>query len=178
MLLKEEEKNIITGLLGTIAVHLLVLIIFLIARLDKVRDHHQEPIVIEFDDQMMKDLQQMLEAKKAQESKINPLSQKEARNIAVNTANQIEEKISTEKYIEDLKEELNIDELNQQLDRSLNDPVLEEEIQKPKKETPKKKNYYKGPTRISFDLTGRSDRDIYIPVYKCLNIDRPYLLYG
>ena len=52
MLLQEEEKNRLTGVLGTLAVHLLVLIVFLIARLDKVRDIHQEPIVIEFDEQL------------------------------------------------------------------------------------------------------------------------------
>ncbi len=167
MLLKEEEKNIITGLLGTISLHLLVLIIFLLARLDKVHDVHRETIVIEFDEQTYKTLEQLIQENKADNSEVKPLSQEAIKNIAVNTANQLNEKISTEKYIEQLKEELNIDELNAQNNKSLGqEPIVQSEKPLPVKRE-QKPMYYKGPTRINFFLVGRTGRYIHIPVYKC-----------
>ncbi len=168
MLLKEEEKNIITGLLGTVSVHLLILIIFLLARLDKVRDVYQEPIVIEFDDQTYKTLEQLMKENKSKNSEIQPLSQQAIKNIAVNTANQLEQKISTEKYIEQLKDELDIKDLNQQQNRPLGDePIIQSEKPDKKNQETAKSKYYKGPTRINFYLKGRTERYINIPVYKC-----------
>ena len=165
MLLKEEEKNILTGIVGTIGVHLLILIAFLIIRLDKVRDVHKEPIVIEFDEEMYKTLEQLMQEEKLQKSDVKSLSQKDIKNIAVNTENQLQKDISTEKYIEQLKEELDIDELNQQHDRSIDEPIIASE----KNKTPEKKEdkKYSGPTRIEYSLKGRTDRFIHIPVYKC-----------
>lgn len=165
MHLKEEEKNILTGILGTIGVHLLVLIIFLIARIEKVHDVHQEPIVIEFDEELYKTLEQMVKESQPQDAKEQNLSQKEIKNIAVNTAEQLEKQISTEKYIEDLKKELDINEIDQKLDRSTgNEPIITEEKKLDEK---KKENSYKGPTRIEYDLGGRGHRYIYRPIYKC-----------
>ena len=152
------------GILGTIAVHLLVLIVFLIARIEKVHDVHQEPIVIEFDEEVYKSLEQMMEENQPQDSREEALSQAEVKNIAVNTANQLEEEISTEKYIEELKQELDIDEINQQLDNSLDEPVIYNKDQEEQKQEQK---VYKGPTRIEYDLGGRGHRFIYRPIYKC-----------
>jgi hypothetical protein len=168
MLLKEEEKNIITGILGTVSVHLIILIVFLLARLDKVHHVHREPLIIEFDEQTYKTLEQLIKESSSKESNVKNLSQEAIKNIAVNTASQLENKISTDKYIEQLKEELNINELNQQHDRSLgNEPILQTEKSDETKPEEKKPSYYKGPTRISYFLEGRTDRYINIPVYKC-----------
>lgn len=167
MLLHEEEKNIITGILGTVAVHLLVLIIFLVARLDKVRDVHQESILIEFDEEVYKTLEQMLEEKKNLLSDVQDLSSSDAKNIAVNTADEIKEEISTDKYLEQLKEELGIEELNQQLDRSLDDLEIESEAEKTENPEEDENKIYSGPTRIEFSLEGRKARYMHIPVYKC-----------
>lgn len=165
MHLKEEEKNIITGILGTVAVHLLVLIVFLIARIEKVHDIHQEPMVIEFDEEIYKTLEQMMKENEPVDSKVEDLSQTEMKNIAVNTASQLEKEISTEKYIEELKQELDIDEINKQLDRAIdNDPIISE---KQKPEPKAEENLYSGPTRIEYDLGGRGHRYIYRPIYKC-----------
>ena len=162
---KEEEKNILTGILGTIGVHLLVLIIFLIARIEKVHDVHQEPIIIEFDEELYQTLEQMMKESQPQDSRVQDLSQKEIKNIAVNTAEQLEKQISTEKYIEDLKQELDINEIDRKLDISAgNDPIIAEEKELDEK---KKENSYKGPTRIEYDLGGRGHRYIYRPIYKC-----------
>lgn len=164
-MLKDEEKNILTGIIGTIGIHLLVLIVFLLLRLDKVRDVHKETIVIEFDEEIYKTLEQLMKEEKIQDSDVKPLSQQDIKNIAVNTENQIEKDISTEKYIEQLKEELDIEELNQQLDRSIDEPVVETTDRTAEKEEEDEK--YTGPTRIEYTLKGRTDRYIHVPVYKC-----------
>ena len=167
-MLKEEEKNIITGILGTVSIHLVILIIFLVARLDKVRDKYHEPLVIEFDEQTYKTLEQLIKEKNEQNSEVEPLSKEAVKNIAVNTANKIEEKISTEKYIDQLKEELNIKNLNPQNNKSLGEePVVQSEKNSEIKKEEKKPKYYKGPTRINFFLKNRTERYIDIPVYKC-----------
>lgn len=168
MFLKPEERNIISGLLGTVSIHLIVLILFLVVRLDKVHNKHKEPLTIEFDDPAFKTLEQLMQEIKMLESDVKPLSNDQLSNIAVNTANQLEQKISTEKYIEELKQELNIDELNPKFDEPKgNEPVVQEENKnEPKKEKPKTE-FYKGPTRISYHLEGRTSRYMHIPVYKC-----------
>ena len=163
MLFKEEEKNILTGIIGTVGIHLLILIVFLIIRLDKVHDVHKEAIVIEFDEEVYKTLEQLMKEEKLQKSDVEQLSAQDLKNIAVNTSDNIQEDISTEKYIEQLKEELDINELNQQLDRSIDDPLL---APAQKKEERKENTYY-GPTRIEYSLKGRTDRFIHVPVYKC-----------
>ncbi|MGD2033851.1 MAG: hypothetical protein PVF73_02270 [Bacteroidales bacterium] len=164
MILKDEEKNILTGIVATVGIHLLVLIVFMLARLDKVHNVHKEPIVIEFDEELYKTLDQMMKEEKVQESKAKTPSDQDLKNIAVNTSEQILEKISTEKYIEQLKDELDIEDLNQQLDRSVDEPVVEAEQ---KKDVAEKGKKYTGPTRIEYSLKNRTDRFIHIPVYKC-----------
>lgn len=165
MHLHEEEKNILTGILGTVAVHLLLIIVFLIARIDKVKSLHQEKIVIEFDEEVYKTLEQMQEENKAENSNVEPLSDRDVKNIAVNTANQLEQKISTEEYIEQLKEELNIEDLNQKLNTELEDDVIIQQAEKTVKE--KEKVNYQGPTRIEYELGGRGFSYIHYPIYKC-----------
>jgi TonB family protein len=166
MLLHEEEKNILTGILGTVVVHLLVVIVILITRIDKVKNIHHETIVIEFDEELFKTLEQLQEEKMLTESKVDPLTQQDIKNIAVNAARQLDEKISTEKYIEQLKEELNISDLNQQLDNTIdNDAIIQEPNKELNKDTPE--NEYRGPTRIEYDLGGRGARYIHYPIYKC-----------
>ena len=165
MFLKEEEKNIITGILGTLAIHLVILIVFLVGRINKVHNISREPLVVEFDDQVLKTLQQQMEQKKVEESKIQPLPQQEVHNIAVNTANKLENKISTEKYIEEVKQELGIKDLNQHLDRSTGtEPVVQSEKEEKK---PAKKAAFKGRTTTEVNLKDREIRHQEIPVYMC-----------
>jgi TonB family protein len=168
MLVRQGSGNLITGILITIALHLLVLILFLGTKLNEVNKTRNEPLEIELDQETYKQLQQMLLEKKPEISEIQPLSGEAIKNIAVNTANQIEGKISTEKYINDLKQELNIKDLNQQLDRSLGEEEFistDAKTEKPVETTPKN-TFYKGPTRVEYNFS-RSHRYIHVPVYKC-----------
>jgi hypothetical protein len=180
MFLKEEEKNIYTAALGTAAFHLLILIAFLIVQLGDAKIESKEQVVIEFDEQTYKAIQEYAKKLKPLESYAEKtpvvkgnealnLTQDVIKNIAVNTSEKIKDQISTEKYIEQVKQELGINELNQQLDRSLDEELIAADTSRNKKNLSKqeeKKNYH-GPTRISYSLPGRSDRYMHIPVYKC-----------
>ena len=168
MLFKQEIKITLTGILTTVALHLMVLILFLMTRINDVNSKRDEPLVIELDEETYKAFEQAMNEKKAEISEIKPLSGEDIKNIAVNTANQIQDKISTDKYIEELKQELNITELNQQLDRSLGDEsFISTEIKVEKRaEVQPKNTFYKGPTRVEYNFS-RNHRFIHVPVYKC-----------
>ncbi|RPJ78312.1 MAG: hypothetical protein EHM20_04200 [Alphaproteobacteria bacterium] len=168
MVIRQDIKITLTGILATLSVHLMVLILFLITRIQDVNSKRDEPLVIELDEETYKAFQEAMNDKKPEITEIKPLSGEDIKNIAVNTANQIENKISTEKYIEELKQELNISELNQQLDRSLGDEsFISSEVKEEKRtETQPKNTFYKGPTRVEYNFS-RSHRFIHVPVYKC-----------
>jgi hypothetical protein len=180
MLLKEEEKNIYTAILGTASFHLLILVAFLIVRLGEVKIQGKEQVVIEFDEQTYKAIQEYAKQMKPLNSysekasvikgaEVMKLSQEAVKNIAVNTSEKIKDQISTEKYIEQVKQELGIKELNQQLDRSVGEePIAEDKnVNNNTPPPPTEKKMYHGPTRISYSLEGRTDRYMHIPVYKC-----------
>jgi hypothetical protein len=168
MLIKQDIKITITGILATISVHLLVLILFLLTRISDINSKRDEPLVIELDEETYRSLEQAMNEKKPEIIEIQPLSGEDIKNIAVNTANQIEDKISTEKYIEELKQELNITDLNQQLNNSLGDEsfIGTEAKEEKLSEVQPKNTFYKGPTRVEYHFS-RNHRFIYVPVYKC-----------
>jgi hypothetical protein len=168
MVLRQDIKITLTGVLTTIAVHLVVLIIFLATKIQDIKSKREEALVIELDKETYDALQQMKNEKKPEINEIKSISGEALRNIAVNTANQLEEKISTEKYIEQLKQELNITDLNPHYDRTLtNDSYKETEVKKVKPaEAKPKTTFYKGPTRVEYHFT-RNHRYIDIPIYKC-----------
>ena len=56
MVVEEEKRNILTGILGTIAFHLLLLVVFLTAKIGKVKNQHQELITIEFSEEEYKSI--------------------------------------------------------------------------------------------------------------------------
>jgi TonB family protein len=180
MLLKEEEKNIYTAILGTASFHLLILVAFLIVQLGEVKIEGKEQVVIEFDEQAYKAIQEYAKQMKPLNTYSDKaavvkgadairLSQDAIKNIAVNTSEKIKDQISTEKYIEQVKQELGIKELNQQLDRSVGEEPIAEDANANKNTPPPpaEKKMYHGPTRISYSLEGRSDRYMHVPVYKC-----------
>jgi TonB family protein len=179
MFLKEEERNIYTALLGTAAFHLVILVAFLWVRLGDVKIIAKEQVVIEFDEQTYKAVQEYAKHMKPLESyaekapvvkgtEAMKLTQDAIKNIAVNTSEKIKDQISTDKYIEQVKQELGIKELNQQLDRSAGDqPVAADPENNKNSQQPTEKKSYHGPTRISYSLEGRKMTHEDIPVYKC-----------
>ena len=134
--MKEESRNTLNGLLGTIIFHMLLVTIFLVFKLDKVKKRHVESLEIEFINELTK-IQELLLDSEPKQVKIEPLDLQTAKNIAVNVADKLNDEISTEKYLEELKEELGIEELNQQLSNDLPDddnPEFRDNLPKDEKE--------------------------------------------
>jgi TonB family protein len=169
MWIREEEKNIISAVLATVLIHLLILITCLIFRIHKEKVIHQEQIVIEFDQEVLKSLEQSMQENKTPKQAENTyLSQEDAKNIAVNTANKLEKELSTDKYIKEVKEELGIKDPKPR-EIITTDELNAESVEKKAYQAPveEKTVNYKGPTRITCFLENRKIRYTQVPVYKC-----------
>lgn len=162
-----EQRNIWTGIIGTFAFHLLLLVVFLTAKIGEVKNEHQELLTIEFSEQEYKTIEQIIEERKPTAEPIEQLSDQTLSNIASNTAEEMNEKISTEKYIEELMQELGMEEINPQYDNTLPDEAaisMENEERKENKEV--RTNF--GQTRIEYNVPpNRKGRYIERPIYRC-----------
>jgi hypothetical protein len=168
MLLKPEEKNIITGILGTVLVHLVFIIIFLVVQLNLMQTKKEEQVIIEFDEEVYKMLKESMNENKGTESEVPPLTQQEIRNIAVNTASKLEDEISTDKYISDVKNELGIkDPVENQQQITDEESSIESDKQQQKPVENKSNVVYRGPSVLNYALENRSKRYMPVPAFKC-----------
>lgn len=161
-----EQRNMLTGLLGTIAFHLLLLVVFLSFKMGQVKNEHQTAIEIEFAEQAYKPIEEIIEAHKPKVEPIEKLSQTTMRNIASNVAEKMNKEISTEKYIEEVMKDLGMDEINPKYDNSL----PEEKVYAPageKAPNKEKSSANFGQTRITYNVPGRKGRHIERPIYRC-----------
>lgn len=171
----------ITGLLGTIAFHLLVLFIFLSTRIITRTNYPPKEIMIEFPEELKTEEIEKLEQIKKEQPSVEKMADRFiGRNIAVDATDRVKDEVSTEKYIQELEQKMDLpgfkalqspqsaeiyqnDEANP--DRS--DAGLQVQNQEPQKKTEEK--IYRGPTTIMFEFEGpkRKQRFIPVPVYKC-----------
>jgi outer membrane biosynthesis protein TonB len=161
---QEQKRYMLTGLLGTLAFHLVLLIAFLTLKIGQVKTRHQEIITIEFSEEEYKPIEEIIEESNPDQEEITPLTQEAMSNIVSNVADQVNEEISTEKYIQELMDEMGIEDLNPQHDNSLpDDPVVAEE-QEVKEDV--KTNF--GNTRIEYEVpVNRKASYVDRPIYRC-----------
>jgi hypothetical protein len=98
-----------TGILGTIAFHLVLIVIFLVVRISTEKSRLQDLIVVDFDESPQQTLPEP-EAREADpefEQKLAQYLAEPRSNIPVNLAKQIDRQLSTDDYVEQLKKELN-----------------------------------------------------------------------
>jgi len=160
--------NNINGILGTIIVHLLLILGFLFMKIGEVREKHEEQMLIE----LMDEIQTVEEIIKqvSEPVEIPSLDMQTIHNIAVNTAEKMQEEISTEKYEQEVMEELGIESLKPEnkIESPENEPVVQQEEKKPEKPKEIKNIIYKANATIQYNLNNRGHvRDIYVPTYKC-----------
>jgi hypothetical protein len=180
--MKKYEGRLV-GILGTVIIHLIAGIIFMSFQIKSLERDVSDEFEIEF---------APVEESEAKEKLIElpPTTierilqgDEEMLNIARNLANKAVEKINPDDYIDKVKEELiksgklgienYIDEqkrLNEiKADEKLafeNEDAKKDESDKPKESQEMAANY-KGPTRIYYDLPGRTHTYLPIPIYKC-----------
>jgi hypothetical protein len=174
----------IAGILGAVIIHLVAGIIFMVVQIGSLNIK-----------EITKEYQIALEDISEPEKKVTLTDQQgtsfenlfqkdpEILNIARNLANQPDVKINAEDYIDKVKEELinsgklgkdnYIDEQKKAKDNVQDGNIALEKKEENKKENDKPKDSqemaanFNGPTRIYYNLPGRTHTFLPIPIYKC-----------
>lgn len=168
------------GILGTVILHLIAGIIFMSFQIRSLDKDDSDEFVVEFmPEDLSEDKQKLIELPVTTIERILQGDQ-EMLNIARNLSNQSEQKINPADYIDMVKEELiksgklgadnYIDEQKKQKDKG-EELLAAKDLSKPNKDKPdesqKMASNYKGPTRIYYDLKGRTHLYLPIPIYLC-----------
>lgn len=179
-----NKKGKLTGILGTLILHLIAGIIFMTLQLRSI----QKTLITEYEVELAP--QSEPEPKKEKLTELAPATiekvlkgDEEMLNIARNLSGKPEEKINAADYIEKVKEELiksgklgadNYIDAQKKLNESGGEQsfrIEEDTAGKTLKEKPSKSQEmaanYRGPTRIYYDLIGRNHLYLPIPIYKC-----------
>jgi hypothetical protein len=179
-----KNKDKLVSILGAIIVHLIAGIIFMAVKIGTLNiNKYTKQYEIALEDISLP------ERKEIKSEETNPSIEKilqgdqDMMNIARNLANQPDVKINAEDYIDKVKEELiqsgqltkdnYIDEQKKLRDMSSQTAVsledknnLDKDTEKPKDSQQMAANY-SGPTRIYYNLPGRTHTYLPIPIYKC-----------
>ncbi|HPT20755.1 MAG TPA: hypothetical protein PLR88_02325 [Bacteroidales bacterium] len=176
----------LAGILGTIVIHLLALVIFMSLQIRSLKKDLSN--VFEVAIAPMEELTPAATKENKVELPASTVENvlrgdEEMMNIARNLANKPDPKINPEDYIDKVKEELIksgqlgannfIDDQKRQRSNASDENVSVENKSSAKAEKDKSDNSqemasnYKGPTRIYYELAGRTHTYLPIPIYKC-----------
>ncbi len=172
------KKNIY-GILGTIIVHLIVAIIFLLVKLSSDFRNTDDGILIDLASLQDEITELQNKAEQANNNEDNTFD--DFHDIAVNEASQSEAEFDINEYIDAVKDEMIEEgELSEDnfIDRAKEAQNAENDLQYLEEKTDinesedensvaKMESDYKGPTRITYYLKGRSRVKLPIPIYKC-----------
>ncbi|HUX55855.1 MAG TPA: hypothetical protein VMV77_02700 [Bacteroidales bacterium] len=187
-----KNEGRLVGIFGTVIIHLIAGIIFMSFQIKSIQRDLSNEFEIEFASIDEKEDQERLIELPATSIEKVLQGDEEMLNIARNLANKSEAQINPDDYIDMVKEELiksgklgldnyidekkKLDEMNG--DEKLafeNDSIAKVEIDIHDKSQEMAANY-KGPTRIYYDLPGRTHRYLPIPIYKCQGSGKVVLL--
>jgi hypothetical protein len=186
--MKKFEGKLV-GILGTVIIHLIAAILFMSFQLNSLHNKMREVIEVEFaPDEVIRpetkdEAKQKLIALPATTVEKILQGDQEMLNIARNLANKGDPKINQADYIDMVKDELiksgklgkdnYIDEQKKiaAMKGEESIPTGEKDTSRYKMDKPDKSQEmaanYKGPTRIYYDLAGRTHTYLPIPIYKC-----------
>jgi hypothetical protein len=183
--MKKHEGRLV-GILGTVIVHLIAAIIFMSFQISSLHNEIKEEFQVEFapEDAISPENKEKLIALPATTVEKILQGDQEMLNIARNLANKGDPKINQADYIDKVKEELIksgklgkdnfIDEQKRAAASQGDEDIVtgEKDTTRLKKDNPDKSQEmaanYKGPTRINYNLPGRTHTYLPIPIYKCM----------
>jgi len=179
--MKKYEGRLV-GILGTVILHLIAGIIFMSFQIRSLQIDNTDVFVVEImPAEENDDKENLIELPVSTIERILQGDQ-EMLNIARNLSNQNEQKIDPADYIDKVKEELiksgklgadnYIDEQKRLKEKGNESLALESDTAKSRiknkpDESQKMASNYKGPTRIYYDLKGRTHTNLPIPIYLC-----------
>lgn len=182
----KRNNGKLVGILGTLIIHLIAVIIFMLFQVRSIQKENEQRYIVEFEPVQ----EEAPEVKKQPEPQTPTTVEKifkgdnEMLNIARNLANKSDQKINAQDYIDMVKDEMikngqlgkdnYIDEQKRMKENSNGDEKIAMETEKPKSSKPeeprqsqKLASNYSGPTRIYYELAGRTHTYLPIPIYKC-----------
>jgi hypothetical protein len=182
--MKKYEGKLV-GILGTVIMHLIAAIIFMSFQISSLHNEMKDVFQVEFAPEELIKTENNDKLIVLPATTVEKVLQgdEEMLNIARNLANKGDPKINPDEYIDMVKEELiksgmlgkdnYIDEQKRvaSMKGEENISIGEKDTARYKMDKPDKSQEmaanYKGPTRIYYDLTGRTHTYLPIPIYKC-----------
>lgn len=175
----KKLRNIILeniyGILGTLAFHMILVIIFLLIKISSTRNLIESLIMIEFEEsEILEDLDYDPAERDIEfDHYVADYLENARSNIPVNIAERVDQQISTNRYVDEVLDELDEnrneewlksrERLHDLLDRESGDMIVENED-----------NYeqggpeiFEGKTNIFYSLENRYHLSLPVPVYKC-----------
>ena len=165
------------GILGTVAFHMFLLIVFMLIKMQSFKQINETDLVLEFAEVPEPLKQEEPEKKLTDLEYFERLVEQQikASNMAANTSKELEKEISTDNYVEEVKKELDdsrSDEWKKQQEEI--QEILQQEDMVPINEEPEKDDEetdFTGPTNISYKFLSapfnRKSTHMPVPVYKC-----------
>ncbi len=171
---KVMEDNM-TGILGTLAFHMVLVIAFLFLKMSSIKSDIESIIYLDLGEDAIQEWmpEQHTELTTEVEQRVNEMITDNRRNIPVNIASRMEEEISTEKYLEQLQEQMDEsrpDEWSRNQERLRELTMMDEQADayaQLDEQEESDAELYMGPTTIVYSLEGRYHIRLPIPVYKC-----------
>lgn len=179
----KNNEGILIGVLGAVIIHLVAGIIFMSFQIKSLRQIKPDEFMVEF--AQVKETETREKLIELPASTVEKILQDdpEMLNIARNLSNKSDQNINPDDYIDKVKEELiksgklgsnnyidaekktneNTDDERVALESDTAGTSLKEKIE----ESQKMASNYKGPTRIYYDLPGRTHSYLPIPIYLC-----------
>jgi hypothetical protein len=173
--LRNIIRENIYGILGTLAFHMILVIIFLLIKISSTRNLIDSLIMIEFEEsEILEDLDYTPTERDIEfEHYVADYLENARSNIPVNVAERVDEQISTNRYVDEVLDELDEnrneewlksqERLQDLLDRESEDMIVENEDNQPSDDP----GIFEGKTNIFYSLENRYHLRLPVPVYKC-----------
>ena len=178
-----KPEGRLAGILGTVIIHLIAGIVFMSYQLSSLQKSMPEKFVVELvPNEESVTREKVIESNETSSEKILQ-QEKDIMNIAKNLSAKGDQKIDPAEYIDKVKEELiksgklgvdNYIDDQKRLAEGIKDEkliIVKDSTRTKDSESPKKSQEmaanYKGPTRIYYDLMGRTHTYLPLPIYMC-----------
>jgi hypothetical protein len=162
-----------TGILGTLAFHMLVVIIFLILKISSEKSYLDSIILLDMNEENTEQTDQQDMPDPEFDRRLADYLEQARSNVPVNLARNVEDELSTEKYVRELQQEMDENrpdswkETQERL-KELEEMAREELIMDPAKDASQQESKpYTGPTNIYYSLEHRHHLRLPVPVYQC-----------
>ena len=170
--LDERMQENATGILGTIAFHMVLILIFLVIKISTEKSRLENMILVDFDEEQLEERMETEAPDPVFEERLARYLEETPSNVPVNLARRIDQELSTDKYVQELEKDIDANrpedqrELQDRL-RELEEMAQENLIVEGDEDNQKPEDPFQGPTNIYYELESRYHIRLPVPVYKC-----------